>query len=134
MIRVTAQVLKVDEKSPITNIVYSKEALEKAIENYNKGDLKFGQFAEENTEFRPSEVACKVENLKIDGDKVIGDIIIVDSPKGVICQKLIKKGEKLAAAPRVEVDEENNLVGIVGIDIIKDERKVFEYNTLKPEE
>ena len=38
------------------------------------------------------------------------------------------------AAPSVEVYEENNLVGIVGIDIIKDERKAFEYNTLKPEE
>ncbi len=130
MLKFTAQILKLDEKSPITGVVYRKEDMERIIEEFSVNHFEYGQFAEQDGPFRPADVACKVSNMKIDNDRVIADIEIVDSPLGKLCQDLIKNGEKLATAPRIEIDENGNLINLVGVDIIKDERKAFEGNTL----
>lgn len=134
MMKFTAQVLKLDEKSPVTGVIYRKEEMEKVIEEYNKGDFKFGQFGKDNTEFNLSEIASKVDKLRIDGDKVMADIEIADTPKGVICQEIIKSGIKLATAPRFIMEGNNKIVKLVSVDIINDDDKAFEGNTLNVEE
>ena len=130
----TAQILKFDEKSPATGVVYRREEMEKIIEEFNKREVNYGQLAEGNEPFEISKISNKVSNLRILGNGVFADIELVNSPNGVFCKNLIRQGEKLATAPRIEVDENGNLIDLISVDIIKDDRKAFEENTLKPEE
>ena len=130
----TAQILKFDEKSPATGVVYRREEMEKIIEEFNKREVNYGQFAEGNEPFETSKISNKVSNLRILGNGVFADIELVNSPNGVFCKNLIRQGKKLATAPRIEVDENGNLIDLISVDIIKDNRKAFEENTLKPEE
>lgn len=131
MLEVVAQILKFNEKSPITGVVYRKEEMEKIVEKFNKDGTKYGQFAEGDEPFSKENMSHKVINLKIVEDKVVADIEFIETPKGFMYQDLIKRGEKFAAAPRIEVDENGNLVDVVSVDIIKEEKSVFNGNTLE---
>jgi len=130
MLKFTAQILKLGEKSPSTGIVYDKDVMEKIIEEFNKDGIRYGQFVEGDEPFEKENETHKVSNLKIVDDKVFADIVLLDTPNGVKYQDLIKNGEKIATAPRIEVDENGNLVNIISVDITKAEKGAFEGNTL----
>ena len=150
--KVTAQIMKLNTPSKASGRVYSKDIMEKAIKEFNEKSLKCGTLGEMN---HPdlTNISHKIENIRIDEDKVFGDIELLDTPNGITASALLESGVKLALAPKMnldiqeEKDEEGNTIldengqpktyiasaEIISVDIIRDEQKAFEDNTIKVE-
>ena len=93
-----------------------------------------------------NEASHKIDELTIEGNELVGDISILDTPQGKNVQALLESDIKLAFAPRMAVDiqeekdEEGNVildengkpktyiadVKLESIDIIQDCEKSFD--------
>lgn len=151
--KVTAQIMKFNTPSKSSGRVYSKDIMEKAIKEFNEKPLKCGTLGSEINHPDLTNISHKIENLRIDEDKVFGDIELLDTPNGITASALLESGIKLALAPKMnlkieeEKDEEGNTIldengqpktyianaEILSVDIIRDEQKAFEDNTIKVE-
>jgi len=98
--------------------MYSKEAMEKAIKEYNEmTNPKFGEFIDEVTHPKPYldliNVSHRINEVHIEGDKVVADIDILDTEKGRMVKKLLKLNQSLYLNPIFSVDENNSDVKLL---------------------
>lgn len=101
---ITSRLMKLDEPSPFTGVVYTTEAVAKFIEEqrevYNQiGLFGFGEMVAEQEPyydtFVPLEnIAFAVDNLYIDNDRYLCvDVSVLDTPRGRILNDLINQGK-----------------------------------------
>lgn len=115
--------------------VYSKDIMEKVIDNWKEKGKKLGEFKTNNNSLSKTNllhISHKVNDLKIEGNDVIGDIEIYDTPYGTLCQELVNNGHELKFVPKMIMeskelmDENGNKVKefipqeLISIDIYGD--------------
>ena len=76
-------------------IKYSKDALQKAIDEYNKKNLRLGILGDR------TEMITHLEEVNVVGDNVIAKVKLLDTPRGKLAQELINSGHPLRMEPRV---------------------------------
>lgn len=151
---VKVQLMKVDTPSA-TGRIYSKESIQEAIDNFNKREIKGGSLGlqDVNDLSHPTnlkDLSHVFENIRIEDDKVLADMKILDTPQGDNVKALLESDVKLALAPRLSIDEqpkldengnqvldengnpvmETKVVDLISFDIIQDNQKTFEGNTI----
>lgn len=153
---VKVQLMKVGTPSA-NGRVYSKEAMEEAIKNFNESSIKggtLGQVGDLSHPVNMKDLSHVFENVRIEDDKVLADMKILDTPQGQNVQALLESNVKLALAPRLAIDEqpkvdeegnpvldengqpimETKSIELISCDIIQDNQKSFEGNTIKVED
>lgn len=98
--------------------IYSKKAMEKAIKEYNeKPNPKFGEFVGEithpDTYLNLTKVSHRVNDVHIDGDKVVADIDILDNDKGRVVKKLLELDQPLYLNPVFMIEENDSDVKLL---------------------
>lgn len=92
--------------------IYSKEAMEKAIKEYNeKPKPKFGVIGEithPDPYLDLTKVSHRVNDVHIDGEKVVADIDILDNDKGRTVKKLLELDQPLYINPVFMVGENDS--------------------------
>ena len=106
--------------------VYQSDKMNEAIQEYLKNnEIRLGRISsgdncpgEINHLVTLSEASHKVDELTIEGNELIGNIEILDTPQGKNVQALLDSNVKLAFAPRMAVDiqEEKDEEGNVILD------------------
>ena len=81
---------------------YSKDALQKAIDEYNKKSSRLGILGD-RTEMAThlEDVSHSVEEVNVVGDNVIAKVNLFDTPRGKLAQELINSGHPLKMEPRI---------------------------------
>ena len=123
--KLTGMVLPFNEKSSITNNVYTKECIQTAFDNYEE-QLKDNDII--------VDLSHKITKLNLKDEGIYADIELLDTNEGNNFKQLIDSGEKLAPAIKILGDVEvsinhYNLVEvkeIVSIDLIPQEDCPFE--------
>lgn len=133
--------------------VYQSDMMNEAIQEYLKNnEIKLGRISGGNCggdidhPITLNEASHKIDKLTVEGNELVGDISILDTPQGKNVQALLESDIKLAFAPRMAVDiqeekdEEGNVildengkpktyianVKLESIDIIQDCEKSFD--------
>lgn len=150
---VEVQLMKLDTPS-INGRVYSKETMEEVVKNFNESQIKGGTLGQVGDLSHPTDLkdlSHVFENVRIEDDKVMANMKILDTPQGKNVQALLESDVKLALAPRLMVDKqqkidengqpitdengqpimENKVVNLISCDIVLDNEKAFEGNTIK---
>ena len=123
--KLTGMVLPFNEKSRITNNVYTKECIQTAFDNY-KEQLKDNDIV--------VDLSHKITSLNLKDEGIYGDIELLDTEEGNNFKQLIDNGENLAPAIKIlGVCEESvnhykliDVKEIVSIDLIPQEDCPFE--------
>ena len=123
--KLSGMVLPFNEKSSITNNIYTKECIQTAFDNYAK-QLKDNDIN--------VDLSHKITSLNLKDDGIYADIELLDTNEGNKFKQLIDNGEKLAPAIKIlgDIEESVNhykLIGvkeIVSIDLIPQEDCPFE--------
>lgn len=111
---------------------YSKEVMENAVKEYmsRPEHQRLGEIFKESDEpfVSLANVSYKVENMAFEGNKLLCQVELLDTPNGKIAQDIIKNGHSIKLAPKMlarpvyELDENGNptnkVVGYDKIDII----------------
>lgn len=151
----TVNVMKFDTPNK-SGRIYPKNVMEEAIKQFNENKNKFGTFGEiEPTQassfIELGKISHKVKDMWIDEDNLKCNIETLNTPNGNTLNALLESGAKLAIAPRMQVDiqeekdEEGNTIlnedgkpktyiksaNIISVDIIPNEYRTFEDNTIK---
>ena len=153
MKRVKAKIMSFD--TPNRNgRVYQSTQMNEAIHEYLKNnEIRLGRISsgdncpgEINHPVTLSEASHKVDELTIEGNELIGNIEILDTPQGKNVQALLDSNIGLAFAPKIAVDiqeekdEEGNVIldengqpktyiadiKLESIDVIRDCEKSFD--------
>jgi len=133
--------------------IYQSDKMNKVIQEYlENNEIRLGRIDNSNCPVdicHPvtfSEASHKINKLTIEGNELIGEISILDTPQGKNVQALLDSDIKLAFAPRMmvdiqeEKDEEGNVildengqpktyiadVTLESIDVIQDCNKTFD--------
>lgn len=82
---------------------YSAEALSRAVQSYNETGHKYGWFDRPSDTLTPrlSETAIKVNNIWLEGDKIVGSVDLLDTPNGKLVQDFIDKGQNFKLGVRM---------------------------------
>lgn len=123
-----------DFGNPGNGRVYTKEAMEMAVKEYLSREDKTRRLGEmdprpdEDPWVHLSNVSHMIEDVRFEGDKLYGDIELLDTPNGKMAQELLKNGLPIHLAPRMtaqpiyEIDEEGNetnkIIGYKDLSII----------------
>jgi hypothetical protein len=104
------------------NILYSKDALEKAIEKYD-GKRIYGQLGgNQDPSLDTTKISHVCENLRIDGGYVIADVEILSTPMGKIVGDNIENGRfGISCTAKIDEGVVSEICGITSIDFIVDE-------------
>lgn len=153
--KVEVQLMKLDTPS-INGRVYSKETMEEVVKNFNESQIKGGTLGKVEEMTHPidlKDLSHVFENVRIEDDKVMATMNILDTPKGQNVKALLESNVKLALAPRLMIDEqqkinedgqpildengkpiiETKVVNLISCDIVLDKEKAFEGNTIEIE-
>lgn len=134
--------------------VYQSDKMNEAIQEYLKNnEIRLGTIGngsncqgDINHPVTLKEASHKIDKLTVEGNELVGDISILDTPQGKNVQALLESDIKLVFAPRMAVDiqeekdEEGNVildengkpktyiadVKLESIDIIQDCEKSFD--------
>lgn len=123
--KLTGMVLPFNEKSSITNNVYTEECIKTAFDNYVE-QLKDNDII--------IDLSHKITELNLKDEGIYADIELLDTEEGNNFKQLIDNGEKLAPAIKIKgfVEESVNhyklvdVKEIVSIDLIPQEDCPFE--------
>ena len=123
--KLTGMVLPFNEKSCITNNVYTKECIQTAFDNYAE-QLKDNDIN--------VDLSHKITSLNLKDEGIYADIELLDTEQGNNFKQLIDNGEKLAPAIKILGDVEEsvnhykliNVKKIVSIDLIPQDDCPFE--------
>lgn len=149
---IKVQLMKVGVPSA-TGRIYSKDAMEDAINKFNESQIKGGTLGQVGDLSHPvdlRDLSHVFENVRIEDDKVVGDMKILDTPQGQNVKALLESNIKLALAPRLQIDEQEKVdengnpvldengkpimeiksIDLLSCDIIQDSQKSFEGNTI----
>lgn len=102
------------------------EAVERMADKMNNGYNVLGELEHpESLTINLNNVSHVIENLRWDGDNVIGRAKILDTPKGEIVKALLKEGIKLGVSSRgsgsTKYDNDTTLVesfNLITVDIV----------------
>lgn len=87
--------------------IYPKDVLEKAIQNYNEKDYKFGELGNTTTtNVELQHISHKVNEVKLKDNNLCANIELLDTPSGKIAQDIIKSGLNLQIKPRMLINTE----------------------------
>lgn len=124
-----AELLQTDVASPRTGRIFSKEELVSALLAIDPDNsLWIGQLGERQN-WKPGTghtvdlayVSHRVRELKLEDDRLVGWIQILDTPQGKIVQSLLaqgcKLGLKLLCHGFVDTNHRVSNIDIVGVDI-----------------
>ena len=133
--------------------IYQSDKMNEAIQEYlNNNEIRLGRISGGNCvgdidhPVTFLEASHKIDELTIEGNELIGEISILDTPQGKNVQALLDSDIKLAFAPKMaldiqeEKDEEGNVIldengqpktyiadiTLESIDIIQDCNKSFD--------
>ena len=151
----TVNVMKFDTPNK-SGRIYPKFVMEEAIKKFNENKNKFGTFGEigptqASSFIELGKISHKVKDMWIDEDNLKCNIETLNTPNGNTLNALLESGAKLAIAPRMQVDiqeekdEEGNTIlnedgkpktyiksaNIISVDVIPNEYRTFEDNTIK---
>jgi len=157
MKKVKAKIMRFD--TPNRNgRVYQSDKMNEVIQEYLKNNkIRLGKISDNDCygdichPVTFSEASHKIDKLTIEGNELIGEISILDTPQGKNVQALLDSDIKLAFAPRMmvdvqeEKDEEGNVildengkpktyiadVTLESIDVIQDCNKTFDNATIE---
>lgn len=123
--KLSGMVLPFNEKSSITNNIYTKECIQTAFDNYVE-QLKDNDII--------VDLSHKITSLNLKDDGIYADIELLDTEEGNNFKQLIDNGEKLAPAIKifgvVEVSVNHyklvDVKEIVSIDLIPQKDCPFE--------
>lgn len=123
--KLTGMVLPFNEKSSITNNVYTKECIQTAFDNYTE-QLKDNDII--------VDLSHKITSMNLKDEGIYANIELLDTEEGNNLKQLIDNGEKLAPAIKIKgfVEESVNhyklidVKEIVSIDLIPQEDCPFE--------
>lgn len=123
--KLTGMVLPFNEKSSITNNVYTKECIQTAFDNYTD-QLKDNDII--------VDLSHKITSMNLKDEGIYADIELLHTEEGNNFKQLIDNGEKLAPAIKIKgfVEESVNhyklvdVKEIVSIDLIPQEDCPFE--------
>lgn len=123
--KLTGMVLPFNEKSSITNNVYTKECIQTAFDKYEE-QLKDNDII--------VDLSHKITKLNLKDEGIYADIELLDTEEGNNFKHLIDNGEKLAPALKILGDVEVSVnhyelidvKEIVSIDLIPQEDCPFE--------
>jgi hypothetical protein len=123
--KLTGMVLPFNEKSSITNNVYTKECIQTAFDNYAE-QLKDNDIN--------VDLSHKITSLNLKDEGIYADIELLDTEQGNNFKQLIDNDEKLTPAIKILGDVEEsvnhyeliNVKEIVSIDLIPQENCPFE--------
>lgn len=121
-----------DFESNENGIKYSKEVMENAVKEYmsRPEHQRLGEISRESDEpfISLANVSHKVENMGFEGNKLLCQVELLDTPNGKIAQDIIKNGHSIKLAPKMlarpiyELDEDGNptdkIIGYDNLDII----------------
>jgi len=106
--------------------VYQSDKMNKAIQEYLKNnEIRLGRISSGSNcpgdidhPVTFSEASHKIDELTIEGNELVGNIEILDTPQGQNVQALLDSNVKLAFAPKMAVDiqEEKDEEGNVVLD------------------
>lgn len=133
--KINAIVLEFDNRIKNGRIYYSKDVIEEAVKNFNKdkNNTRLGKIASSQSinDLDPvdfSQATHKIDRLEFDGDKLVCDAEILDTPNGKAVQEVFNAGFNPKFAPRMigepiyELDENGNptnkIVGYKNVKII----------------
>ena len=83
-------------------IYQDNDSLRECIKDFNEKPNKFGEIGHPDIgrfEISLNDVSHSIENVKIEDDKVIGDIEILETPRGKVLKELYDNG-KIVFRPR----------------------------------
>ena len=123
--KLSGMVLPFNEKSSITNNIYTKECIQTVFDNYAE-QLKDNDII--------VDLSHKITSLNLKDDGIYVDIELLDTNEGNTFKQLIDNGEKLAPAIKIlgDVEESVNhyklivVKEIVSIDLIPQDDYPFE--------
>ena len=123
--KLSGMILPFNEKSSITNNIYTNECIQTAFDNYAE-QLKDNDII--------VDLSHKITSLNLKDDGIYADIELLDTEQGNNFKQLIDNGEKLAPAIKIlgDVEESVNhyklisVKEIVSIDLIPQEDCPFE--------
>lgn len=153
----TVNVMKFDTPNKAGRI-YSKEVMEQAVKQFNENNNKFGilgttGYDKADPTISLGEISHKIKDMRIEEDHLKCDIEVLNTPNGNTLNALLESGAKLAMAPRMNVDiqeekdEEGNVIldengkpktyiksaEIISVDVVPNEYRTFEDNTIIPD-
>ena len=111
-----SEIILCDTNDTRSGRIYPLSEMQKMVDNVNQSSEPIlGEFAgSDDTNINLEKVTHAVTNLRIEGTRVIGDIKILDTPNGVILQKMIREGHSVKCNPR-------------GIGIVNDDWTISDY-------
>jgi len=128
MYSLVAKILDVDQPTVNGNI-YPHGVIERAIEKVNDREL-LGGFANESMDSEETrdffsmsiqDVSHRVSNLRLVDGKLMGDVIVLDTPKGMLLQELINTKAEVSygvcGAGDVSQPDENGIKTITNFSI-----------------
>lgn len=149
--KLTAKIMDFSNGKSASGRVYDLDALKEAVETFNKSGNKFGYFADDRERYMIGdnqikgempiyEAATKVVgDLRFDNETVVGEVELLDTPRGNIAKMLMEHNIDFKFAPAMLIQQENELdadgnpvldengepkkivthAEIVGVDIVK---------------
>ena len=89
-------------------MIYPKDVIEKAIQDYNNKEYKFGEIGDNITSLNVDlqHISHKVNEIKLKDDNLCVNIELLDTPSGNIAKELINAGHKLNIKPRMLINKE----------------------------
>jgi hypothetical protein len=113
----------------VNGLTYPREVLEKAVadvqERVENGQM-LGELNSTGYSAKLGDVSHQVTSLKMEGDKVVAEVLILDTPAGKILQELVDRGEnptlkapKLSPVGKGDVNDKiisNYSIGSIHVD------------------
>lgn len=87
--------------------IYPQDVLEKAIQNYNEKDYKFGELGypiTQNVELQ--HISHRINEVKLKDNNFCANIELLDTPSGKIAKEIVKAGLNLHIKPRMLINTE----------------------------
>lgn len=100
--------IHVETKLP-SNI--NADSLKNALDKYKESGFMLGAIDHKDKSalsMSLDDVVCKHEALKVEDDKLVGKVELLDTPKGKIAQSLLENRFEFDFAPRIMKDNEGN--------------------------
>ena len=82
--------------------IYSKDAVEKAVKNFNGKAYRFGELGYPTTQqIDLGKISHEVNGVSFDGSALKANIQLLDTPAGKIAQQILNSGREIKIRPRV---------------------------------
>lgn len=96
--KITAELLRIGQKN-LNGRIYTRETAEEIVDQFKRkvaeqGHL-FGQIGHpENLQVSLANVSHNVNDIRIENNRIVGDITVMDTPSGKVLKSLVEIGMK----------------------------------------